>query len=148
MKQPFVRKQGEGEVLSVLGSALEFICGGERTGSAWSLIECRAPRDVGPPPHHHAWDEAYYVLAGQIRFSLDGRELIIAAGDFVYVPGGTVHAFAGATDDARLLIFDAPAHAEAFFRETSREVRELPRDVPKVPAIGERHGIHFLPPAH
>jgi quercetin dioxygenase-like cupin family protein len=145
-KQPFVLKQGEGEVLPVLGSQIKFVCTGERTGRAWSLIECAAPRDVGPPPHHHEWDEAYYILAGKVRFSVDGRELVVGAGDFLMLPGGTVHGFAGATDDARLLIFDAPAHAEGFFRDTSREVREMPGDLPKVPEIGERHGIHFLPP--
>jgi quercetin dioxygenase-like cupin family protein len=145
-KQPFVSKNGEGEILPVLGSQLKFVCGGERTGHAWSLIECSAPRDVGPPPHRHDWDEAYYILAGKFRFSVDGRESVLAPGDFLFVPAGTVHGFSGMTDDARLLVFDAPAHAEGFFRDTAREVREMPRDLPKVPEIGERHGIHFLPP--
>jgi quercetin dioxygenase-like cupin family protein len=146
--QPFVMKKGEGEVLPVLGSQIKFVCGGDQTGDAWSLIECAAPRDVGPPPHQHAWDEAYYILAGRVRFSFDGRELIVEAGDFLLIPRGKVHGFAGVTDDARLLIFDAPAHAEGFFRDASREVRDMPRDLQKVPEIGERHGIHFLPPPH
>jgi hypothetical protein len=42
-----------------------------------------------------------------------------------------------------MLIFDAPAHAEAFFRELHREVSEAPRDLPKLPAIGARHGVLF-----
>jgi quercetin dioxygenase-like cupin family protein len=110
-------------------------------------MECAAPRDVGPPPHHHSWDEAYYVLEGHVRFSIDGRDLVLGAGEFVHIPGGTVHGFKGASDAAaRMLIFDAPAHTEDFFRETESEVREMPADLAKVPAIGARHGITFLPP--
>ena len=145
-RQPLIVKQGAGEELPVMGSKIKFVCGGDRTARAWSLIECAAPCNVGPPPHHHEWDEAYYVLAGRVRFTLDGREVVLDAGEFVLIPGGTVHGFTGATDDARMLIFDAPAHSEDFFRDASREVRQIPNDLPKVPAIGERHGIHFLPP--
>lgn len=142
-----VRKRGDVPVLRVMGSEIKFVCEGELTKRAWSLMECAAPRDVGPPPHHHVWDEAYYVLEGQIRFTIDGRELVLGAGEFVHIPGGTVHGFVGASDaTARMLIFDAPAHAEGFFRETEREVRDMPADLAKVPGIGARHGIHFLPP--
>jgi hypothetical protein len=46
-----------------------------------------------------------------------------------------------------VLIFDAPAHAGAFFKRVDREVKELPRDLPKVLDIGESTGIRFLQPA-
>jgi quercetin dioxygenase-like cupin family protein len=112
---------------------------------SWSLMHAAAPRGVGPPPHHHAWDEAYYVVEGDVRFTIDGRERVLSAGDFVLIPGGTVHGFAGASDGpARMLIFSAPAHADDFFRDASREIREMPDDLRKVPEIGERHAIHFI----
>jgi quercetin dioxygenase-like cupin family protein len=110
-------------------------------------MEVAAPRDAGPPPHSHSWDEGFYVLDGELRVSLYGREQILSAGDFLYIPGGTLHGFAGASDVAtRVLIFAAPPHADDFFRDAHREVRELPRDLEKVPEIGERHGIHFARP--
>jgi quercetin dioxygenase-like cupin family protein len=146
-KEPFVLKQEDAEVLRVLGCEVRFLCRGERTGKAWSVMECVTPRDAGPPPHHHVWDEGYFIVAGQLRFSVDGRETIATAGDFVYVPGGTLHGFAGASEEpARVLIFDAPSTAEGFFRDAAREVRELPGDLGKVPGIGARHGIAFAPP--
>jgi len=148
-KQATVKKRGEVTPLQVLGSEIRFLCEGERTNHVWSLMECAVPRDVGPPPHHHAWDEAYYVIEGQVKFTLEGRELVLGPGEFMHIPGGVVHGFSGVSDTtARLLIFDAPAHAEGFFVETAREVQAMPRDLPKVPVIGERHGIHFLPPPH
>jgi hypothetical protein len=75
------------------------------------------------------------------------REERQGAGDFVYVPGNTIHAFKGSgAAGARILIFDAPAASEPFFRDTIREVRDIPADLAKVPEIGARHGLHFLPP--
>jgi len=102
------------------------------------------PKDSGPPPHEHDWDEAYYVLAGEVSFTLGGEMLEVSTGDFLYAPGRTVHSFHGTSDEpARVLIFDAPGHAGSFFKEVDQEVRELPQDLPKVPGIGERHGVRF-----
>lgn len=133
--------------LHVLGTEVRFLCEADDTKRAWSLMEVTLPRDSGPPPHTHSWDEAYFVTAGQVEFTLGERVFSASAGDFVYTPGGTSHGFRGASDTpAHVLIFDAPAHAGAFFRRVDSEVRELPADLPKVLAIGEQTGIHFLPP--
>ena len=61
------------------------------------------------------------MVEGEITFTLDGESRRVGSGDFVYAPSGTVHGFSGSSDSpARVLIFDAPAHAEAFFREHLR----------------------------
>lgn len=144
-KEALVVPQGGAETLDVMGAKVSFLCPAQATGRAWSLIEVTAPMDSGPPPHEHPWDEAYFVLEGSARFQVGDRHLVVHRGDFLYAPGGTVHAFQGASEQpARLLIFDAPAAAEAFFRDAAAEVRELPRDLPKVPGIGARHGVRFL----
>lgn len=138
----------EGETLDVLGVGLRFLCRAEDTGRAWSLMEGLLPRDAGAPPHFHAWDEAYYVVSGAVAFEIGGERRTVRAGEFVYAPGGTVHSFKGASDEpARMLVFDAPAHAEAFFKEIDAQVREMPRDAAKIPAIGAAHGVNFMPPA-
>ena len=139
-------RRGERETLHVLGSELGFLCDAAHTGRAWSLMEVRLPRDAGPPPHHHDWAEAYYVLDGEVEFQLDDERVMLHAGDFLHAPAGQMHGFRGAGDaDARLLVFDAPAHAGGFFREVDREVR-TPDDGARVPEIAARHGIHFAPP--
>ena len=146
-KQTLVVKHGEAEELNVMGAAVRFLCGADKTDRKWSLIEVEVPERAGPPPHDHPWDEAYYVVAGEVRFQLNGEEQVYKAGDFIYAPGGAVHGFQGASSKpARLIIFDAPAHAESFFREAGREVKEMPRDLAKVPAIGKRHQINFRVP--
>jgi hypothetical protein len=45
------------------------------------------------------------------------------------------------------LIFAAPAHGSEFFEEVNREVRSIPDDLAKIPEIGQRHGIEFMPAA-
>jgi len=128
----------------VLGVALRFLCRSEDTSGAWSVMENVIPERAGPPPHHHPWDEAYYVVSGEVEFVIGERRARVGAGDFVYAPAGATHAFHGVSKEpARMLIFDAPAHAESFFKDMNREVVEFPRDLAKVPQIGERHGVVF-----
>lgn len=144
-KKPLVTKRGEGETLSALGTQVTFLCPAESTERSFSLMEVRLPLDAGPPPHDHPWDEAYYVIEGEVRFLLGDRKLLVSAGDFLYAPAGMVHSFKGASADqpARVLVLDAPAAAEGFFRDVDREVRQLPQDLPKVPGIGLRHKLRF-----
>jgi quercetin dioxygenase-like cupin family protein len=144
-KHVVVMKQGEGETLSVLGAQVKFLCPGDKTDHAWSLMEVVLPMHAGPPPHDHAWDEAYYVTHGQVRFHVAGQEQLIKAGEFLYAPGGTLHGFEGASEEpAHMLIIDAPAHAETFFRDVDREVKG-PDDLARIPEIGRRNQIFFRP---
>ena len=141
-------KAGEGTVLNVLGMPLWFLCDAEDTEGAWSLMEEKIALGLGPAPHRHDWDEAYYVIEGALDFEIGGQPVRVEAGGFTYLPRNTVHAFRGASPSpARVLIFAVPAHSSAFFKDVHREVRTVPDDLAKVPAIGLRHGIEFLPPA-
>lgn len=143
--QVSIVRAGEGEALSVLGNEIRFLCGAEQTGKVWSLMETLIPRGAGAPPHHHPWDEAYYLLSGELDFQIGCETMRVGGGDFIYAPGGTPHAFFGVSDEpARMLIFDAPAHAETFFKDLGREVRKIPDDLPKLAALGGRHGVTFV----
>lgn len=138
-------KAGERAPLHVLGMPLTMLCEARETGGAWSLFEEDVPLGMGPPPHRHDWDEAYYILEGEVDFELDGERVRSSRGDFNYLPRNTVHGFKGASaEPARVLIFAAPAHGSEFFQALNDEVRRLPEDASKIPEIGERHGIHFV----
>ena len=145
MPATFVRA-GERDALNVLGMPLRFLCDARETGGTWSLFEEEVPLGMGPPPHRHDWDEAYYVLDGEVDFTIDGAPARSRPGDFNYFPRNTIHSFKGASSSpAHVLIFAAPAHASEFFEEVSTEVRNLPDDLRKIPEIGLRHGIEFMP---
>ena len=126
---------------------LRFLCDTKETKGAWSLMEEDIPLGMGPSPHRHDWDEAYYVTEGVVNFEIDGKQVRLERGDFAYFPRNTVHAFKGASPapGSSRSIFAAPGHSSEFFEEVNREVLKLPDDLTKVPAIGERHGIEFMP---
>jgi quercetin dioxygenase-like cupin family protein len=139
-------KAGERNPLNILGMPLRMLCESSETGGAWSLFEEEIPQGMGPPPHRHDWDEAYYILDGEIDFEIDGEPLKSGAGDFNYLPRNTVHSFKGASPTpSHVLIFAAPAHGSEFFLELNSEVRSIPDDLVKIPQIGLRHGIEFMP---
>ena len=109
-KEAITVKNGEGDVLSVLGTKVRFLLEAARTDHSFSLMEGELPKDQGPPPHDHPWDEAYYIIDGDVWFMVDDKEQVYSAGDFIYAPGGTLHSFRGAGEKpARVLVFDAPA---------------------------------------
>ena len=146
-KEAVILKNGEGESMSVLGAGVRFLLQAEKSDRSFSLMEVELPKDQGPPPHDHPWDEAYYILDGDVWFLVDDKEQVFSTGDFIYAPGGVVHSFRGAGDKpARVLVMDAPATAEGFFREANREIVNIPEDLSKVPAIGLKHGMHFQAP--
>ena len=139
-------KAGERAPLDILGMPMTMLCESRETGGAWSLFEEEVPFGMGPPPHRHDWDEAYYILDGEVDFEVDGRPVKSAKGDFNYLPRNTVHGFKGASaSPARVLIFAAPAHGTEFFEALNNQVRSLPEDLAKIPEIGRRHGIEFMP---
>ena len=147
MKQAVITRRGDGESLSILGTRARFLCTVEQTGKAWSLMEVVLPKHAGAPPHAHPWDEAYYVVAGDVKFMVDGEEHLVGAGEFLYAPADMLHAFEGYSDEAaRVIIFDAPAHAAGFFREVDAQVKTMPDDLGKMLDIGGRHQVRFVQP--
>ena len=138
-------RAGQRAPLNVLGMPLTMLCEATETNGNWSLFEEQVPRGMGPPPHRHDWDEAYYILEGQISFVIDGESVTSRSGDFNYLPRGTIHGFKGASESpARVLIFAAPAHGSEFFHELNEQVRKMPDDLAKIPEIGRQHGIEFI----
>ena len=89
----------------------------EQTAGAIGAVENRVPAGwEGPPLHHHAFDEAFYVLDGELTFQL-GDELVTAGpGAFAFAPGGAVHTLANRSDaPARYLLLCTPAGFERRF---------------------------------
>lgn len=47
----------------------------------------------GPPAHHDTYDEAFYVLTGEMEFCVDGHTARVPAGSMAFVARGATHAF-------------------------------------------------------
>jgi quercetin dioxygenase-like cupin family protein len=48
---------------------------------------------VGIGPHDHTYEEAYFILSGEVEATLDGRKYLATPGDVLWTSTGCVHAF-------------------------------------------------------
>lgn len=126
--------------LKVIGESVTVLAGGERTGSYEIFIQS-GPEGLGPPPHHHPWDEAYFVLAGNLEVSAGGRTLVLPPGGFVHVPAGCVHAYKARGGPVRFLSITSRAGAAHFFGEMDRDAPAFPPDIPAVLAVAARNQV-------
>src|SRR5262249_21087683 len=146
---------GTGKTYSAVGDKYVVLATGEQTGGAYCLSEAVVPPGGGPPPHYHTREEeSFYVLEGEITFTVDGKTTVGKAGTFVQIPRGVPHAFKNAsTVPARMLIMCVPAGFEKFMAEFAVELPSP--DAPPVPvsegeiakilAAAPKYGIVMLP---
>jgi quercetin dioxygenase-like cupin family protein len=112
-----------GEAYWVMGDMFTYlVTGAESGGSYFTLIADVGPHG-GPPVHiHHLEEEQFYVLEGEISFSVGDQTFQVQAGDFVHIPRETVHSFKNGEGPSRLLVTFSPAGIEGFFREVGEPV--------------------------
>ena len=122
-----------GEAYWVMGDMFMYlVTGAESGGSYFTLIADVAPHG-GPPPHvHHLEEEQFYVLEGELTFSVRDQTIQINAGDFLHIPRDTVHSFKNGPAPARLLASFSPAGIEGFFREVGEPVKDRAASPPPV----------------
>lgn len=114
-----------GEAYWVMGTLFTYlVTGAESGGSYFTLIVDVGP-EAGPPPHiHHLEEEQFYVLDGQLTYSVGDQTFEVSTGDFIHIPRGTVHSFRNGQKPSRLLATFSPAGIEGFFREVGDLVPE------------------------
>jgi quercetin dioxygenase-like cupin family protein len=89
---------------------------GPEAGGQFGIMEGVLPPGGGPSPHRHQrFDEAFYVLQGEIEYCIGDEWVTATAGTCVYARAGLIHGFRNrGTTDARQLIIAAPAEALEF----------------------------------
>ena len=111
---------GPGEGRPVMNQDIVVKVGKESAQGAYTLLEMTGlPPGLWVPPHiHHAEEEAWYVLDGELTFRVGDRTIPAVPGSFILVPRGLVHAFGntGARPASLLEIF-SPAGMEGYFEE-------------------------------
>ena len=146
---------GSGKTYSAVGDKYVMLATGEQTGGAYCLAEATVPPGGGPPPHYHTGEEeAFYVLEGEITFTVENRTVIGTPGTFVQIPRGTPHAFKNQSGaSARMLIQCSPAGFEKFMAEFATELPSpdaapLPAshdEIEKLLRLAPDFGIIMLP---
>ena len=155
---PLIRKPNEGRTIAVVGDVYRFLATGDDTSGKYALWEAIVPPGGGPPPHVHSREEeGFYILDGEITFTVNGEKIVATAGMFANVPVGTPHSFKNESDrPAKMLISVAPAGLEQMFMEVGVPLTEgattaLPptkEEVEKLLTVAPRYGIEIRVPHH
>lgn len=92
----------------------------EDSGGALSIIEVTEPPNAAAPLHvHHAEDETFYILEGEVVFELDGVCRTAGPGDVIFGPRGVPHRYDVGNDGARMLFVLTPGGFDAVVRAMS-----------------------------
>jgi quercetin dioxygenase-like cupin family protein len=114
-KRELVLAPGEGiSVENPVGGILTFKSTSDETGGSLTALETIAAPGEGPPLHVHEEDELIYTLDGELRVKLGDTLRTVPPRTFVFIPGGTPHAWQNiGADPARFFATIMPA-ATAF----------------------------------
>lgn len=156
--QPVIRPPAAGRTIAVVGDLYRFLATGEETNGAYASFEAIVPPGGGPPPHvHRREQESFYVMEGQITFTVNGQRQVASAGSFAHMPIGIPHSFKNETDKpAKMLITVVPAGLENLFRAFGIELPEgsatpVPpsqAEIDKLIELAPDYGIELLIPDH
>ncbi|MFR0692054.1 cupin domain-containing protein [Enterobacterales bacterium AE_CKDN230030158-1A_HGKHYDSX7] len=141
---PFILDPGErSPALNVVGIRINVLVAD--TDSAAQRITFQAGEEgTGPPPHTHGWDESFFVLQGEVFFTVAGRTAACHAGTLIHIPAGTLHGFNFGPGGGEMIeITGAGSQAIEMFRALDREVPPGPVDVPKTVRVAGEYGVVF-----
>jgi len=60
------------------------------------------------PLHHHHNEQVTYILEGALKFAIDGKEIIVKAGEVLCIPSNMSHEAWALEDTIDLDVFDPP----------------------------------------
>ena len=138
------------------GWLLTFLATGQDTRGQFALMEQVARKANVPPPHiHHREDEMFYVLEGEMTFSVGDRTIKALPGTMVFLPRDVVHSFVIESEQVRILVLLTPAGLEGFFKECGVPASSMtlppPAETPyseiqKMMALAPKFGFEFVLP--
>lgn len=116
----------------------------EETGGHMSVTEIAVPpRSAGPPLHTHNFDEAFYMLDGELSFQVQEALVSKVAGEHSFAPRNVAHTLANHSDaPARYLLICSPAGFERHWARTAAETAGIEppqwalQPIPEVTVVG------------
>ena len=158
MSKPTINSPPKGRTIAVVGDIYRFLATGEDTNGKYAILEALVPPGGGPPPHVHSREEeGFYILEGEITFTIDGERVLAKTGTFANMPVGTPHSFKNeSSQPAKMLISVTPAGLEEMFFEVGVPLEEgattasppTKDEIERLLAVAPKYGIEIKLPGH
>ena len=115
-----------GKHIAIAGDINSILISKKDTEGTYSVVEAKVFPNGGPVPHIQTREhEGFYVVEGEITFTVEGEEIVAKPGTFVNVPPNVTHSFKNETKVlAKMLIILAPGGLENLFDEVGDEVSD------------------------
>ena len=138
--------------LTVLGVDITILASNRETSGLEVTLQAGA-EGIGPPPHRHDWDEAFFVLDGQVEIHCEGRTFVCGRGGFAHVPAGTLHGYRFGPGGGRMfevsgrfaadgaVAMGERGSATRMFTNVARDAPEGTADIPKLLRVLEDNGV-------
>jgi quercetin dioxygenase-like cupin family protein len=119
---------------------------GEQTDGQVSVTEIVVPpHGGGPPLHTHDFDEAFYMLEGELIFQVEGALVTRSAGEVSFAPRNVPHTLANHGEEpARYVLVCTPAGFERHWARIAAEQAGIEppewalQPIPDVEVVGPR----------
>lgn len=127
--------------LNVFGTDVTVLAVASQLGG-YGITHQQGEEGSGPPPHSHGWDEAFFVLSGDITFQCGEETYLCVPGTLVHVPRNTIHAFTYGTGGGSMLeLTSRESRSAEMFTEVDAEIDPVNPDFGKALEILERNGV-------
>jgi len=141
------------------GFLVSHMAGSADNNGAFDVDIAKMRRGAEPPPHVHSREHEFmYLVSGEMRFYVDGAVFTVAAGECMFLPHGTPHAFRITSVEAHIIALMSPGGFNDAIKKMSApaERMEIPSnsqimtygnvDLTETFKVFEQYGIRFLTP--
>ena len=152
-RRAYTVADNEGEATWFAGALLVHKADATSTDGRFDLLDQTMPPGYAVPRHvHHAEDEAWYLLGGEVTFYCGEQEFTAAKGSWVFAPRDIPHTFKAGPRGARALTFASPSGFARFVDEFGEPAptRSLPPPAPidegRLVALAQKYQVEILGP--
>ena len=78
------------------------------TGQNLMLARVIMKKGAHVPLHHHHNEQVTYILEGSLKFAVDGKEIVVKAGEVLCIPSNMPHEAWALEDTIDLDVFNPP----------------------------------------
>lgn len=129
------------QALSVLGVRVSVLASNIAT-RGYEITLQEGEEGSGPPPHHHNWDESFFVVRGKVEISCEGNSTLCGPGTLAHLPAGTVHGYRFCAGGGQMLEISGPGgRAAEMFTNVNKEIPPGPPDLTKLLNVLSDNGV-------